>query len=70
MPVFDKMNAGSLFDGGFVISGNVFGGNEFGTSAPPPFFGVNPPIAGMIVDDGGNRCPSVPDANYPLKCKP
>lgn len=70
LPVFDKLNAGLAADGGYVVSGNVFGGNDFGTFASAPFFGLSATVPGMIVDDGGNRCPSVPDANYPLKCTP
>ena len=78
--VFSKMGYGGNLSGipgervpldsEFVITNNVFRNNNLDPRALAPFWSSNGTgsVPGVIVDDGGNRCPTDPTGN--LHCLP
>jgi hypothetical protein len=46
----------------------VFRNNNFGRVRNTPWFGDNAPVAGLVIDGGGNICKTPTAAGYPLNC--
>ncbi|MBI5742545.1 MAG: right-handed parallel beta-helix repeat-containing protein [Candidatus Niyogibacteria bacterium] len=59
-----KIEAIDVPSSSIITGNNIFKNNNFTTIASPIIFTP----ASMIVDGGGNVCPTTADTNFPLKC--